>query len=119
MVSDVSVINCNHVLKPETIGIPDSLWFPPTVSSPHGYQFRVAEMDLNSSKTTQRVFISTFLLFSIHPVSDLFSPLSSSSSSGENVILRWSKKKQKKKGEETWGTSGICSVSEPESFYGH
>lgn len=25
----------------------------------------------------------------IHPVSDLFSPLSSSSSSGENVILYW------------------------------
>lgn len=57
MVSDVSVINCNHVLKPETVNVPDSLWFPPTIEGPHGYQFRVAEMDLNKQNKPACIYL--------------------------------------------------------------
>lgn len=95
------------------VSVSDSLWFPPTIESPHSYQFRVAEMDLNKQNKPVCIYLYFSLMWCdqmtvvssqtvcvimertdlcavvrcIHPISDLFSRLSSSSSSGENVIL--------------------------------
>lgn len=59
-------------------------------------------MTVDSSQTVYVIMKRTDLcavVGRIHPVSDLFSPLSSSSSSGENVILCWNKKKKKRRGD--------------------
>lgn len=54
-------------------------------------------MTVDSSQTVGIITERTDLCAVVgrfHPVSDLFSPLSSSSSSGENVILRWNKERR-------------------------
>lgn len=126
------------------VSVSDSLWFPPTIESPHGYQFRVAEMDLNK----QNKPVCIYLDFSLMMWSDDSSFISDCVRNyGKNrsvcsckmhsshfwpfltIILFqfiWGKCNfmhffffNKGKGVETWGTSGIFLVSEPESLYGH